>query len=99
MAVWTKIETRAAFVEAIADRRLQGEGMDFTLHADGRITGTAGGSRLTGQWVWRDGCFCRQARLGDEDLSMDCEVIEICGNRMRYTRDHGRGARTVVSIS
>ncbi|PRY22206.1 hypothetical protein CLV78_107130 [Aliiruegeria haliotis] len=98
MTVWTRIKTRNAFVEAIGDKCLKGDGMEFILHSDGRISGMVEGRCLTGKWVWRDTCFCREARLNNDDLSTDCEIIEICGNRMRYTRNRGRGESSIVSI-
>ena len=53
---------------------------------------------LAGQWIWRDALFCRRAALDGEDLGSDCGVIEVAGNRMRYIREEGRGAASVVEI-
>lgn len=96
---WARVETREAFVAAFADRPLQGEGMRFVIHSDGRLTGRVGDAPLRGDWVWRDGLFCRRAWLGEEDLGLDCEVIERRGAQMRYAGDGGRAAPRIVSLA
>lgn len=97
-AGWTRIDTENAFADAFAGKTFAGEGIMFTLHADGRITGSVGPARLVGRWHWQDGYFCRTATLDGEDLGLDCEVIEHRPGAMRYTRDKGHGAASVVRI-
>lgn len=96
--VWRRLDSKEAFIEAFADRPLVGEGVQFTIHADGQISGMAGPDRLLGNWYWQDGMFCRTATLNDEDLGLDREIIEQCGDQMRYTRDSGKGAASIVTI-
>ena len=95
--IWTRITDREEFCRLFADRRLKGNGMEFTIFADGRMEGLIGNSELTGRWHWEDGFFCRTARLDGEDLGTDWEVIETDGVRMRYVRDKGRGEGSIVS--
>ena len=95
---WRRVETEAAFRAAFADRVLEGDGIVFTIHGDGRMTGQVDGATLSGRWVWREGMFCRTATLDGTDLGTDCEVIEADGGRMRYIRDGGRGAASVVTV-
>jgi len=97
-AHWSRIETEREFADAFAGKTFVGDGIVFTLHADGRITGTVGTARLQGNWYWRGGYFCRTATLEGEDLGLDCEIIEKRPGEMRYTRDKGAGERSVVSI-
>lgn len=97
-AVWTRVETEAEFREAFADRTFVGDGARFTIHTDGRLTGEIGDSALMGTWYWREGLFCRTATLDGQDLGLDCEVIEKQPGRMRYTRDGGCGASTIVMV-
>ncbi|HCQ66552.1 MAG TPA: hypothetical protein DIU07_16015 [Rhodobacteraceae bacterium] len=97
-ARWVRLDTERAFREAFADKRFAGEGFQFTIHADGRLTGQFGAARLDGRWHWRDGYFCRTASLDGEDLGLDCEIIEYRPGEMRYTRDKGAGERTVVAF-
>lgn len=63
---WTRIHTRKAFCTAFADQVLRGGGLSFVIHSDGRMTGTIEGAALRGEWVWKDGYFCRKAMLGRE---------------------------------
>ena len=93
---WRRVTTRAAFCALFADRLLRGpDGLLFTLHSDGHLTGQAGGAAFSGQWSWQGGYFCRD--LGDGQ--QDCELIETDGARLRYTRNKGAGEVVTVSIA
>jgi len=96
---WRRIKTEMEFQEAFADKTFVGEGAVFTIHSDGRMTGGIGDSHFLGQWYWDSGYFCRTAILDGEALELDCEVIEILANQMRYTRGKGAGRSTVVTIA
>ncbi|WP_193142759.1 MULTISPECIES: hypothetical protein [unclassified Meridianimarinicoccus] len=96
---WQRLLSRTAFLKRFADRELVGDGLRFVIHADGRITGQAGTGKLSGQWYWEDGYFCRTASLDGEDLGLDCEIIEYRGDSMRYTRNKGEGEASVVAIA
>lgn len=95
---WQRVETAEMFRQYCADKVLTSEGMTFTIHSDGRISGCVGNGRLSGAWYWRDRFFCRTAKLDGEELGLDCEIIEIRGNQMRYTRDKGKGETSVVLV-
>jgi hypothetical protein len=95
---WTRCDDEGSFRAAFADRELCGDGATFVIHSDGSLTGTAEGARLSGEWCWRDGFFCRRATLAGEDLGWDCEIIERSGKRMRYTRDMGRGTASIATL-
>ncbi|WP_157973486.1 hypothetical protein [Tropicimonas sp. IMCC34043] len=72
--------------------------MAFVLHADGRMSGRIGGGDLTGTWYWSEGFFCRTAQRDGEDLGLDCEAIEVLGDRIRYTSDKGTGDASIVRV-
>lgn len=95
---WQRVETEELFRQTCTDKVLTSEGMNFTIHSDGRISGRIGDSLLTGAWHWRERYFCRTAQLDGEDLDLDCEIIEVRGNQMRYTRDKGNGDTTIVLV-
>ncbi|GGB07347.1 hypothetical protein [Allosediminivita pacifica] len=90
--------TEAKFIARVTDRPLRAEGICFTIRSDGGMTGEIDGVPLAGQWIWRDALFFHWAALGGEELGSDCELIEVRGNRMRYIREEGRGAASVVEI-
>jgi hypothetical protein len=96
---WTRIETETEFRNAFVGRSFVGDGARFTIHADGGLTGEVAGSLLSGTWYWDGGYFCRTATLDGETLGLDCELIEEATDRMRYTRDRGRGSSTIVTIA
>lgn len=95
---WKRITTKTAFVAAFGDKTFVDDGLRFTIHSDGQMTGEIDGQKLVGRWVWSGEYFCRTAMLDGVDLGQDCEIIEQCGAFMRYTRDKGRGAASVVRI-
>lgn len=95
---WIRLHTEADFLKEIADRELVAEGMSFTIHSDGTISGLVGSSQLIGSWSWEEEYFCRIAELNGERLGVDCEIIEIEGSRMRYTRNKGAGETSIVDI-
>ncbi|MCK8484074.1 hypothetical protein MUY21_08500 [Aliiroseovarius sp. S2029] len=95
---WRQITTKEAFVRTFADKVLVGDGMEFTIHSDGRMSGRINGEVLTGNWYWSGKFFCRTAMWRGEDLGLDCETIEARRSQMRYTRDKGRGEASVVEI-
>ncbi|QPH53996.1 hypothetical protein [Pontivivens ytuae] len=94
---WRRILTRADFRAACAGRTFRIGPDQFTIHADGRLTGRFDGLDLIGTWTWEDGLFCRTATLGTEDLGEDRETIEVNGNRMRYRGDGGHGAPRIAT--
>ncbi|MCK0097739.1 dihydrodipicolinate reductase [Yoonia sp. F2084L] len=96
--IWQRINNVGMFCEQITGKHLTSGGLEFVIYPDGRISGTADGQKFSGSWVWRDGFFCRKAELEGKDLGVDCEVIEISNDQMRYTRDKGMGDSAVVEI-
>ena len=86
------------FRQRVSGRLLTGDGLIFVIYSDGRISGTAGGKRFSGSWVWRDGFFCRTAELEGEDIGADCEIIEVSGGLMRYTKNKGAGTSAIIKI-
>lgn len=93
-----RVRTLEVFRARVTGRLLTGEGLVFTIHSDGRISGRADGLEFSGAWLWRDGLFCRTAELDGIDLGADCEVIEVSGPLMRYTRNEGEGSASIVTI-
>lgn len=96
---WRRLTTREEFVEAFADKPLVDKGIRFTITADGQISGSVDEQQFWGTWYWSDGYFCRTVCLDGEDLGLDCEVIEQCGDEMRYTRKKGDGNASIVTIN
>ncbi len=71
--------------------RLGALGIRLQVKGDGSIEGTASGWDLTGSWSWQDGYFCREMDWSGYEISYNCQLVEVAGNRMRFTVDRGAG--------
>ena len=58
---------------------------------NGKITGRAFGQKVTGDWNWRDGYFCRDLFVGGDELGANCQMVQVQGNTVRFTSDRGTG--------
>ena len=66
-------------------------GIRLNVNTDGTITGRALGRDVTGDWAWKDGYFCRTMFWGKREIPYNCQLVEIDGNRVRFTTDQGVG--------
>lgn len=98
-AAWERITTEAELLNQVAGRTLvNSEGYSWVYQPDGQISGTWDGMTVVGRWEWHQGLFCRNVRVGGRETGTDCQVKEIRGNQLRYTRDQGRGDTEVLTI-
>ena len=87
----TAVSTEETFVSLLEGRELSRLGIRLTVTPDGQIVGSAFGTEVTGQWSWDAGYFCRDLFYGERDLGYNCQLVQIDGNRMRFTSDQGAG--------
>jgi len=87
------ITEKTDFLQRVADRglRLGMFDLSITIKPDGAIQGTALGWQVTGDWVWKDGLFCRTMDWGGMEISYNCQLVEIDGQKVRFTSDAGQG--------
>ena len=85
------VSSREAFVSLIEGRELRRFGIRLTVSSDGAIEGRAFGTRVTGQWDWDGGYFCRDLYFGNEDLGFNCQLVQVNGETLRFTTDQGAG--------
>ena len=98
-AAWERITTEAQLLDQVAGRTLLNpEGYSWVYQPDGRITGTWDGMEVTARWEWHQGLFCRNVQIGGNETGTDCQVKEIRGDQLRYTRDQGRGDTLLLTI-
>lgn len=88
---FTPLSNRDTFVSLIDGRELRQLGVGLTVTPNGRISGRAFGSDVTGSWTWNGGYFCRRLVFGREDLGHNCQTVEISGRTIRFTSDQGQG--------
>ncbi|WJY22323.1 dihydrodipicolinate reductase [Fontisubflavum oceani] len=85
------VESRERFVSLVDGRDLTRFGIRLNVGPGGEITGRAFGTRVTGQWDWESGYFCRDLFFGDEDLGPNCQLVQVAGDTLRFTSDRGAG--------
>jgi hypothetical protein len=95
-----RISDRALFVNIVDGRDLKIALYALTLNvgADGTIVGRAAGWGITGSWVWEDGYFCRDMDWSGTEIDYNCQLVEVNGNRIRFTTDQGSGDDAVLRI-
>ncbi|WP_245749199.1 dihydrodipicolinate reductase [Jannaschia pohangensis] len=92
------ITNRDAFVNLLSDRALTRTGITLDVTPDGMIRGRAFGVRVSGEWQWRDGYFCRTLFHGPRDLGANCQLVQVNGNTLRFTLDKGAGDYADLSL-
>lgn len=95
-----RVTERAAFLQIVSGKTITFAlfGVRLQVLADGRITGEAQGDRVTGQWQWREGYFCREMRWGDEEIAANCQRVDAAPRRIRFTSDRGAGRSATFGL-
>jgi hypothetical protein len=82
------------FLNLIQNRELRIGLYNLSLNVlpDGRIDGSAMGWKITGNWSWQDGYFCREMDWSGTPISYNCQLVEAEGaEKLRFTVDQGKG--------
>jgi hypothetical protein len=88
------VKEKTRFLDLIKDRELRIGLYNLSLNVlpDGSIDGSAMGWKITGNWSWNDGYFCREMDWSGTPISYNCQLVEAEGaDRMRFTVDQGKG--------
>ncbi len=87
------VSDKGRFLSLVEGRelRLGAFGIRLQVSGDGSISGRASGWDLTGSWSWQDGYFCREMDWSGYEIDYNCQLVEVAGNRMRFTVDRGAG--------
>ena len=87
------IMSRGDFLDTLGGRDLTIRlyGLSLEVAGDGEIKGRALGRDVTGQWTWEDGYFCRDLMWGEREIGYNCQLVQVDGNKMRFTTDRGAG--------
>lgn len=97
---YERINDRSAFLQAVDGKELRIAlyGLSLNVRGDGTITGSAVGWDITGSWSWRDGYFCRDMDWSGYAIDYNCQLVEVAGDRIRFTVDRGAGDDAVLRI-
>ena len=99
LAETVRINSQSDFLAIVQGKALTRLGIALEVTSDGRITGRAFGSPVSGAWVWRDGYFCRSLYHGERDLGDNCQMVELRGSRLRFTSDKGAGIHADLRLN
>jgi len=94
-----RIKTPAEFNEMVVDKKLVWGGGTATVRANGKTDGTLKKQgKYYGNWVFQKGFYCRNLIIQKKETGTNCQLVEINGNKVRFTRNQGKGHVTLLSI-
>lgn len=99
-AAFERIADRATFMETVGgkDLRIALYGLTLNVNGDGSIKGKAVGWDIVGSWSWENGYFCRDMDWSGYPIEYNCQLVEVDGDRIRFTVDQGAGDDAVLRI-
>ncbi len=86
-----RVEKKDGFLSIVKGRALTRLGIRLNVSENGKITGRAFGRKVTGDWKWRGGYFCRDLYVGGDELGANCQMVQVNGRVVRFTSDRGTG--------
>ncbi|MFN4155711.1 MAG: dihydrodipicolinate reductase [Paracoccaceae bacterium] len=95
------IREKDAFLSAVQGKalRIGLYNLSLKLTPDGKITGSALGWGITGNWSWQDGYFCRDIDWSGYAIPYNCQLVEaVDASRLRFTSDNGRGQSALFRL-
>lgn len=97
---YDRISDRATFLQTVGGKNLRIAlyGLTINVRDDGNIVGRAMGWDITGTWSWQDGFFCREMDWSGYAIDYNCQLVEVDGDRIRFTVDQGAGDDAVLRI-
>lgn len=92
------IRERAKFLSLVEGRALTHLGITLKVSRDGQIRGNALGRRVSGEWSWTNGYFCRSLFWGAKRFPDNCQWVGQRGDVIRFQSDRGRGEYADLTI-
>ena len=86
-----KVNNQSEFVQLVAGKTLSRPLIRLEVKPNGSIAGKGAKWAVTGDWVWRDGYFCRSLFWGGDALGYNCQEVRAKDGRIRFTSDKGKG--------
>ena len=94
-----RIKTAEEFNSLVVGKKITWDGGTAMLHANGKAEGKLKKQgKYTGNWAFSKGFYCRNLVIKKKETGTNCQTVEIDGNKMRLTRDQGKGKATVFSL-
>ena len=79
------------FVSLISGKDLKRFAISLEVTPDGQINGKGFGRKVTGDWRWDSGYFCRDLYWGETDLGFNCQKVLRRGETLRFIENRGEG--------
>lgn len=73
----------------LTGKTLTAKNASITLEVGGKLSGTVGGSDLSGTWEIKDGKMCRTISKPEKFAGSECQGLKIQGNEVEFTRKDG----------
>lgn len=94
------IKTAEEFNALVVGKKINWDGGTAMIYASGKTDGKLKKQgKYSGNWAFSKGFYCRNLVIKKKETGTNCQTVEIDGNRMRLTRDQGKGQATVFSLN
>ncbi len=88
-------DTEAA-LKAIYGKKIYDKAGYVLIRKTGRVSGRYGKKKLAGNWVMRDGLFCRTVSLGDSKKRTSCQELSLIDGGVVFTDKRGANGKPRV---
>ena len=87
---YERIVSEEDFVERVVGKTLEYEsGAVIIFLEDRSFGGGYSGSRVWGEWGWREDQLCHQMNIGEKRYKVACKIPQIMKKRLRFVREDG----------
>ena len=93
------IKTAEDFNTLVVGKTLTWGAGSAVIRANGKTDGRLNEQgKYTGNWAFTQGFYCRNLVIKNKETGTNCQTVEIDGNKLRMTRDQGKGRATTFSM-
>ena len=85
------VTEESEFRALISGKDLKRFAISLSVQPDGQITGKGYERKVTGDWRWESGYFCRDLFWGKTDLGFNCQKVLRNGETLRFIENRGTG--------
>ena len=93
-----RVEDKDRFLQLVNEGDLTRFAIRVKVTPAGDIVGRAFGQKVSGEWAWQDGYFCRSLFWGSKEIGDNCQTVEVSGRTLRFTSDRGKGQFADLSL-
>lgn len=90
-AEFARVNQHSEFMELVGGKDLKRPFVKIQVTPQGEITGKGAAWPVTGNWIWKDGYFCRDLTWGGDPLGYNCQEVKAKDGWILFTSDQGNG--------